>query len=344
MPSCRSSSMDSFGTLVGLTVSGCSLIAGATHRLFDSRVFIRTGWTLRYYARSSCYMICLPGILSAFQMFCGENMSRSLHESSRGRDFPLVVGSARRGLTLGSVPFAKLLLIPHCMLFETVVMLVRHFLWLILLIHLLPVLCRVHSPGWKRQPLSCLGKLLVVSLLSSGAFGTVGTVRCMTSNFSLYGLLSRQLFCSRVTTCPLLARPAVLLRRQLLVRWPGPPSTRSGSLWASATLGWTFRGRICKHVALLVGLQLALDHGWPSVLVETDSAQTINRLDRSPSSNLSIYGPSLEPIKAILIAHPHNWLRLIPRSTKRVAQTVASWALHCNNALFFRLGLSRADT
>ncbi|KAK8519661.1 hypothetical protein V6N11_064819 [Hibiscus sabdariffa] len=90
-----------------------------------------------------------------------------------------------------------------------------------------------------------------------------------------------------------------------------------------------------EHAALLVHLQLALDHGWPSVLIKTDSAQTVNILGRPSSSNLSIYGPSLEPTRAVLAAHPHIRLRFIPRSTNRVAHTLSSWALHCNNALFF---------
>ncbi|KAK9032564.1 hypothetical protein V6N11_056824 [Hibiscus sabdariffa] len=83
-----------------------------------------------------------------------------------------------------------------------------------------------------------------------------------------------------------------------------------------------------KHSALLAGLQLALDHGWPRVLVEKDSTHTVNMLGWSPLSDLSIFGPSLEPIRDILTAHPHIHLWFIPRSVNRIAHMLASWALH----------------
>ncbi|KAK9009199.1 hypothetical protein V6N11_035744 [Hibiscus sabdariffa] len=60
-----------------------------------------------------------------------------------------------------------------------------------------------------------------------------------------------------------------------------------------------------EHAALLAGLHLALDRGWTSVQIEMDSAQTVNQLCQPSSCDLSIFGPSLEPARAILSVHPH---------------------------------------
>ncbi|KAK9037831.1 hypothetical protein V6N11_022730 [Hibiscus sabdariffa] len=90
-----------------------------------------------------------------------------------------------------------------------------------------------------------------------------------------------------------------------------------------------------EHAALVAGLRFALDRGWTSVLVEMDSAQTVNRLSRSPSSDLSIFSPSLEPARAILSEHSHIRLRYIPRSANRVAHTLAAWALSCTSYVSF---------
>ncbi|KAK8557781.1 hypothetical protein V6N12_010005 [Hibiscus sabdariffa] len=49
-----------------------------------------------------------------------------------------------------------------------------------------------------------------------------------------------------------------------------------------------------KHAALLAGLQLVLDHGWSSVLIEMDSAQTVNRLSR-PSYSAPLHSSVCEP-------------------------------------------------
>ncbi|KAK8562503.1 hypothetical protein V6N12_010580 [Hibiscus sabdariffa] len=68
---CRNSSMVSIGTLVA---PGCSLTIGAVHSLFDFRVSIRTDWTLRSYARSTCCWICLPGTRRTFSMCCNLRM------------------------------------------------------------------------------------------------------------------------------------------------------------------------------------------------------------------------------------------------------------------------------
>ncbi|KAL4319125.1 hypothetical protein GQ457_18G011670 [Hibiscus cannabinus] len=67
-----------------------------------------------------------------------------------------------------------------------------------------------------------------------------------------------------------------------------------------------------EYAVLLNGLQLVLDHGWSSVLIERDSAKTVNRLSRPPSSDFYIFGPSLEPAHTIIISHPHIRLRYIP--------------------------------
>ncbi|KAK9042627.1 hypothetical protein V6N11_017694 [Hibiscus sabdariffa] len=90
---------------------------------------------------------------------------------------------------------------------------------------------------------------------------------------------------------------------------------------ARDSLGWVLCG-LAQHLArlteavfaeqaaLLAGLHLSLDHGWPSVLLETVSVQTVNRLGRSPSSDLSIYGPSLEPIRALLTGETSCYCKL----------------------------------
>ncbi|KAL4342320.1 hypothetical protein GQ457_08G033220 [Hibiscus cannabinus] len=90
-----------------------------------------------------------------------------------------------------------------------------------------------------------------------------------------------------------------------------------------------------EHAALLTGLHLVLDRGWTRVHIEMDSAQTVNRLCRPSSCDLSIFGPSLEPMCAILSAHPYIRLCYIPRSANLVAHTLASWALSCTCSFSF---------
>ncbi|KAK8600508.1 hypothetical protein V6N12_050361 [Hibiscus sabdariffa] len=138
---CRSSNLDSFGTLVWPVVSRSLRTSWAAHKLFTFRVSIRTG--VHRCGKSS------PNLMFYLR-------SRSLHRGSVWRVSPPVARSAPWGLTLGYVPFAIILLRPHCMLFETLAMLARRFLWLISLPHLLAALCRAHSPGWKMRPLNYL--------------------------------------------------------------------------------------------------------------------------------------------------------------------------------------------
>ncbi|KAL4347289.1 hypothetical protein GQ457_17G007720 [Hibiscus cannabinus] len=88
-----------------------------------------------------------------------------------------------------------------------------------------------------------------------------------------------------------------------------------------------------EHSTLLAELHLVLDRGWTRVQIEMDSAQTVNRLCRPSSCDLSIFGLSLEPVRAILSAHPHIRLRYIPQSANRVAHTLSSWALTCGHVI-----------
>ncbi|KAK8510843.1 hypothetical protein V6N12_009684 [Hibiscus sabdariffa] len=115
-----------------------------------------------------------------------------------------------------------------------------------------------------------------------------------------------------------------------LVAWSPPPLgtvtiNTDGSFTAdSGYLAGLTKVVFAKQATLLARLQLALEYGWPSVLLETDSTQTVNRLCRSSSSDMSIYGLSLESIRAFFSTHPHIRLRFIPRSANRVALTLAS--------------------
>ncbi|KAK9009203.1 hypothetical protein V6N11_035748 [Hibiscus sabdariffa] len=90
-----------------------------------------------------------------------------------------------------------------------------------------------------------------------------------------------------------------------------------------------------ETAAIHVGLQLADEHGWDCIVLESDCANVVNQLNSDLGWDLSPLGPALEPIRSLLAARPCFSIRFIFRDLNLVAHTLATWALHCTQSLFF---------
>ncbi|KAL4282510.1 hypothetical protein GQ457_16G016050 [Hibiscus cannabinus] len=91
-------------------------------------------------------------------------------------------------------------------------------------------------------------------------------------------------------------------------------------------------------VAVLASLHLACEQGWPMVVIQTDSTDSVqiaNRLRSDPESNLSELLSFLDPHRRILSAHSCFHVQFISLSINTVAHTLATWALNCTHSLFF---------
>ncbi|KAL4323118.1 hypothetical protein GQ457_11G026680 [Hibiscus cannabinus] len=175
---------------------------------------------------------------------------------------------------------------------------------------------------------------------SSGAFGGVVTLGCMSAPSILCILLSRTLFRFVMT----------MHRRSVKINVDGAfllsASVSAIGVNARDSSGAVLGG-FAKPVpvhgpastvevsALFVGLEFVIDNDWPSALIESDVAVLVNKLHR-PSVDLSLLGDLLAPSRALLAAS-NGRLRVgfASRSANTDAHALASCAYHNDNVISF---------